>query len=190
MKKSILAVIMTIMLFSANQLFAQTAPKIGYTNADAILSALPEAKTIEAELKAYQTQLSNQLNTMKKDFETKFAAYQKEAQNLAPTIREARERELQSLNQQMQEFEEKASADLQKKNLTLLEPVYDKIQKAIDEVAKAEGFTFILSSDASGFPIILYANEESNITNKVIVKLGGTVPAANTANKGTTTGKQ
>jgi len=183
MKKNLFAVVLALVLFSANQLFAQTTLKIGYTNADEILSALPEAKTIEAELKAYQTQLSNQLQSMKKDFETKFKTYQETAANLAPAIRETKEKELQAASQNMQEFEQKATEDLQRKQETLLKPVYDKIQKAIDDVAKAEGYTHVFSEDASGFPILLYAADEFRITNKVIVKLGGTVPAATTGGK-------
>ena len=34
--------------------------KIGYTNAEVILSLLPEARQIDADLKAYETQLQNQ----------------------------------------------------------------------------------------------------------------------------------
>ncbi len=62
-------------MFSASQLFAQTTLKIGYTSADAVLAALPEAKQIESDLKTYQTQLGNQLQSMKADFEKKFADY-------------------------------------------------------------------------------------------------------------------
>ena len=35
--------------------------KIGYTNAEYLLGLLPEAKQIEADLRAYETQLQNQL---------------------------------------------------------------------------------------------------------------------------------
>ena len=45
--------------------------KIGYTNAEYILSNMPEAKQIEADLKDYEQQLSTQLESKSKDFQAK-----------------------------------------------------------------------------------------------------------------------
>ncbi|TAD97346.1 MAG: OmpH family outer membrane protein [Bacteroidetes bacterium] len=173
MKKNFFFAILAIILFSVQTSFAQTVLKIGYTNADAVLSALPEAKQIETDLKAYQSQISKELETKQATFKQKYEDYVKTAEGLAQVIRQEREKELQMLNQQIQEFERAAQSEMQKKNQTMLAPVYEKIQKAIDEVAKAENFTYVFSSDASGFPILLFASPEFDITNKVIVKLGG-----------------
>ncbi len=151
--------------------FAQV--KIGYTNADAILAALPEAKQIESDLKAYQGQIEKEMQSKYAEFQQKLKVYQETANDMPKVVRDEREKELQELQKRVQDFEKQAQLDLQKKNSSLLAPVYQKIQTGIDEVAKAEGFTFVFSSDASGFPILLYADEQHDITNKVIVKLGG-----------------
>jgi outer membrane protein len=66
---------------------------------------------------------------------------------------------------------------LQKKQVQLLQPAYDKIQTAINDVAKENGYTHVLSSDAGAFAILLYATEDSNITNLVLNKLGIEPPA-------------
>jgi outer membrane protein len=185
MKKQLLIAFVFCLTFVANIAFAQhTAVKIGYTNADEILSALPEAKTINAELTSYKTQLENQLKGMEAELKKKYEDYVAKGASLAPTVREAKEKELQTLQQNMKDFEEKAQGDLQKKQQTLLQPVYDKIQKAIEELAKAEHFTHIFSSDVSGYPILLYGVEEYNITSKIITKLGGTLPTKTEAATG------
>ncbi len=179
MKKT-LTLVALIMVISLGQASAQM--KVGYASADAILGQLPAAKTIEAELKAYSAQLSKELENKQKEFETKYQAYQKEEKTLPPVVLEQRQKELQTLNQSLQEFQQKAQQDVQKKQQDLLAPVFDKIQKAIDEISKAENFDFVLSTDASGVPILLFAKEEHNLTNKVITKLGGTpIPAATPA---------
>lgn len=170
--KRLLTFFVFMMVISLGQVSAQM--KVGYTSADAVLGQLPEAKTIEAELKAYSAQLSKELETKQKEFEVKYQAYIKEEKTLAPVVLEQRQKELQTLNQSLQEFQQKAQQDVQKKQQDLLAPVFDKIQKAIDEIAKAENFDFVLSTDASGVPILLFAKEEHNLTNKVITKLGGT----------------
>jgi outer membrane protein len=187
MKKQFIVAFIICLNFVANLSFAQhTAVKIGYTNADEILSALPEAKTINSELTSYKTQLETQFKSMEEDLKKKYQDYMAKAPSLAPAVKESKEKELQTLQQNMKDFEEKAQSDLQKKQQTLLQPVYEKIQKAIEELAKAEHFTHIFSSDVSGYPILLFGVEEYDITNKIIVKLGGTVPTKQPATTPTT----
>jgi outer membrane protein len=173
MKKNVVAALAAVFVLLSSAAFAQV--KIGYTNADEILSALPEAKTIEAELKTYSTQIQTELEKKQQDIQKKYQEYLAAVQsgNMAPSIREAKEKELQSLQQALQEFQEKAQQDVQAKQQALLSPVYDKIQNTIDEVAKAENYDFIITSGAGAVPILLYAKDEYDITNKVIVKLGG-----------------
>jgi outer membrane protein len=185
MKKNFVVILVAIFVLLSSAAFAQI--KVGYTNADDILSALPEAKTIEAELKTYSTQIQTELEKKQQDLQKKYQEYLAAVQtgNMAPSIRESKEKELQSLQQSLQEFQEKAQQDVQAKQQALLTPVYDKIQNAIDEIAKAENYDFILTSGAGSVPIILFAKDEYDVTNKVIVKLGGkpidknAVPAAN-----------
>ena len=82
--------------------------KIGYTNAEYILSNMPEAKQIEADLKDYEQQLSTQLESKSKDFQAKYAEYQRTAENMIPEVRADKERELQSLQQSIQKFQQDA----------------------------------------------------------------------------------
>ena len=59
--------------------------KIGYTNAEYILSNMPEAKQIETELKSYEQQLMNQLQAKSSDFDKKVQEYQQTAENHTST---------------------------------------------------------------------------------------------------------
>ena len=151
-----------------------TALKIGYTNAEYILSNMPEAKQIEAELKDYEKQLSTQLQSKSTDFDTKVQEYQRSAENMIPEVRADKERELQSLQQSIQKFQQDAQTSLQRKQGELLQPAFDKIQTAIDEVAKANGYTHIFNSGQPevGLNILLYGREEDNISDLVLKQLG------------------
>jgi outer membrane protein len=177
MKKKIIGALIVCLTLMADIAMAQTPMKIGYTSAEDIVKALPEAKVIESELKSYQGQLEAQMKSMRDKFEKDYKDYVAKADSYPPAIREVKEKELQTSQQNITEFEKKAQEDLQRKSQTLTDPVYAKVQKAIDEIAKAENYTHVFSSQISGFPIVLYATEEFDLTNKVILKLGGTVPA-------------
>ena len=151
-----------------------TALKIGYTNAEYILSNMPEAKQIEAELKDYEKQLSTQLQSKSTDFDTKVQEYQRSAENMIPEVRADKERELQSLQQSIQKFQQDAEASLRRKQGELLQPAFDKIQTALDEVAKANDYTHIFNSGQPevGLNILLYGRDEDNISDLVLKQLG------------------
>lgn len=164
--------------------FAQTttAPKIGYTNLDYLLSLMPEVKQVESELQAYEKQLSTQLESKYQEYQKKMEEYQKGASSglMSELVKQDKEKELVNLQSSIKEFEEKAQQDLQKKQVSLLEPVYDKIQKSIDKVAAANGFTYVLNThaDMGGSAIILYARyKEEDISSLVLKDLGVTTPA-------------
>jgi outer membrane protein len=178
MKKIVLAmgVLFMIGLISAH---AQSNIKIGYTNPDYILSLLPEAKQIEADLTAYSKQLESQLQSKMEEFQTKLSDYQQKVTSgqMIPEIQRDKEAELNGLRESIEKFQRDADASLQKKQVQLLQPAYDKIQTAINDVAEENGYTHVFSSDAGAFAILLYAKEDSNITDLVLRKLGIEPPA-------------
>lgn len=151
--------------------------KVGYTNAEYILSLLPEAKQIEADLKAYETQLQNQLQAKYQEFQTKAGDYQQNAASMIPEVRADKERELQGLQESIQKFQADAETSLLKKRNTLLQPAVEKVGNAIQAVAEENGYTFIFSSGAAGLDVLLYAKEENNVSDLILKKLGINPPA-------------
>ena len=172
----------TAFLFVTAQLStqAQTAAiKIGYTNVDYVLSLMPESKQIESALKTHSTQLETSLQTKVKEFEAKGAEYQKGASTMTDVIRKDKEKELMNMRSSIEEFQRNAEVSLQQKQQTLLKPAYDKMQKAIDDVAKSNGYTYVFNSDAGAgtAAILLHAPEDGNISDLVLKQMGITAPA-------------
>ena len=152
--------------------------KLGYTNADYILSLMPEAKQIESDLTAYETQLQNQLKSKIEEFQTKAAAYQQNGEGMIDAVRADKESELQGMQQDIQAFEQQAQQSLANKRNQLISPAYEKIGTAIEQVAKENGYTHIFSSGSPGFNVLLYAREEDNVSDLVLKKLGIDPPPA------------
>lgn len=165
---------------------AQAQVKIGYTNVDVILSQMPETKTIETELKTRKDMYDAQYKQKVTDFQAKYQAYEKGAAAMSEIVRADKEKEIQAAEQSIGEFQKTAQEDLQKKQNTMLAPVLTKIQGAIDKVAKDNQYTHVFNIDAGQgtTPILLYATEQSNISELVLKQLGITpkpaaaVPAA------------
>ena len=70
-----------------------------------------------------------------------------------------------------------AQADYQKKSAELSKPVYEKAKKAIDQVAKDNGYKYVLDTSTG---LVLYSEPTDDIISLVIKKLGIVVPPAQT----------
>ena len=66
-----------------------------------------------------------------------------------------------------------------KKRNQLLQPAFEKIGTAIEQISKENGYTHVFNMTAGGQSILLYAREEDNVTNLVLKKLGIDPPAGN-----------
>ena len=155
--------------------------KVGYTNVEYVLTLMPEAKQIESDLAAYEKQLSTQLESKYQDYQAKVADYQQNAETYTDVVRADKESEIVNLQTSIQEFEANAQNSLLNKRNQLLQPTFEKIGVAIEQVAKENAYTHVFNMTAGGQSILLYAREEDNVTNLVLAKLGIDAPA-NTGN--------
>lgn len=175
------AVVIAASSFFASSAQAQAPLKIGFTSVEYVLSQMPESKQIESDLKAYGSQLEAQLKSKQTAFQTKLDAYQKGGAAMTPVVKADTEKELQTMQQGLQEFSQTAQQSMQQKQQTLLRPVLDKIQKNIDAVANEQGYTYILNSDSGSNPILLHGPKDGDVSDIILKKMGITPTAPSQA---------
>jgi outer membrane protein len=179
MRKLVLLAMLGLVTFVSH---AQTAStKVGYADVDYIFSQMPESKQIDADLKSLQTQLKTQIDTKYQDFQKKLADYQANLNTMIDAVRANTERELQQMQQNIEKLQQDAQTTVQTKNTQLMEPVFKKVGKAIEDVAKENGYTFVLSQQIGGLDVILYGDEKMDISDLVLKKLGVTPKPATPA---------
>lgn len=161
---------------------AQTPLKIGYADVEYIFSQMPESKTIESELQTLQTQLKKGIDAQIANFQKKVTEYQQFGANVPEAVRQNTEREIRQIQENIEKMQQDAQTEMQRKQSQLMEPVYQKVGKAIEDVAKENGFSLILSNQISGLDVILYADEKLDISDLVLKKMGIT-PKPVTGNK-------
>lgn len=176
MKNKLILAVVAVLLAAGAQ--AQNGMKIGYADVDYILSQLPEAKQVQADLESHSTQLQTQIQSKYQEYQQKLATYQQGAANMVDAVRKEKEQELTDLGNRLQQFEQDAQASLQKKQSELMQPLFVKVGDMINTVAEAEGFDYVLSTGIGGVDIILFAKDENDLSDKVLNKLGVT-PAGN-----------
>lgn len=181
-------VLLLVLGFGALVSHAQTAPlKIGYADVDYIFSQLPESKAVDSELKSTQAQLKNQIDAKYQEFQKKLADYNANLNTMLEAVRANTERELQQMQQNIEKLQSDAQTTIQTKQTQLMDPVYKKVSKGIEDVAKENGFTFVLNQQIGGLDVILYGDEKMDVSDMVLKKLGvtpkppATTPAPTTA---------
>lgn len=151
------------------------ALKVGYTDHELLIANMDAFRQAQQTLQAAAQQNEEGLQAMFVDYQEKLDRYQKQQPLLSEESRKNREAELIGLQQEIQQAEQKSNEQLAKRQGELLGPIFERVEGAIQEVAKEKGLDIVLRSHAGPTqPIILYVNEDKieDITIDVARKLG------------------
>lgn len=134
--------------------FTNAQSKVAHINAQELVAAMPDMKTAQAEMdklaKTYEADFQN----MAKEFETKRKQYAAEAETKTEEENTKRVQEVQAMQQNIAQYQQQAQQELQKKELDLLKPITEKARVAIQKVARAQGFKYVLDA-SQGAGVIL-----------------------------------
>lgn len=161
-----------VLLIGAQQL--SVAQKIAHVQLDSLIQLMPETKQAMEIAQVYLKDLEKQVASMKTEFDTKYQDYLANEPNLSELVKKTKQEELQTLNQRIQDFQQQAQQDYQKKYMELSKPIQDKAKKAIDAVAKEGGYKYVLDTSTG---LVLYYEPSDDILMSVKKKMDST-PAA------------
>lgn len=146
--------------------------KVGYTDANLIIAQLPEYRTVMEQLQRMAEGGQAEYQTLVQNFQSELNDYQKKQALLSAEARQSREERLATQQGEIQQFLQTKEQELGQKEAELLGPLLDKVQDAINDVSKAKGLNLVLSAQSGTSPVILYADQEMDITRDVMEKLG------------------
>jgi outer membrane protein len=133
------------------------------------MQLMPGRDTAEQVLTVYAQNLQKQLEAMVEEFQTKYSDYLANENQFIDAIKQVKQKELLDLQTRIEDFQEEAQKLLVAKEQELLNPLIDKAKKAIEEVAKEKGYTYILDT---GTGVVLYWESGDDIMSFVKDKLG------------------
>ena len=103
---------------------------------------------------------------------TEIASLQKELQAQAATLtdsdRATKAKQLDDKQKELKRTGEDAQADFQQDMQQTFSTVASKVAETLDAYAKDHGYTVVLDGGNQQVPVVLYANESTNITKAVI----------------------
>jgi len=149
--KHLKKIVIVVVLFVAGTSFVNAQNKVAHINVTELMSAMPEMKAAEAELKKLQETYGADIQSSMTELQNKYKQYQSEAATKSDEENQKRGAELQEAEKNIQGAQQKASQELQNKQVALLGPISDKAKAAIEKVAAAQGINYVLdSSQGSG----------------------------------------
>lgn len=167
MKKQLL-LILTGFCFLTLPSFGQKSNKFGHINSAELLSLMPERKEAAAKMDTITREMQKQLEEMMTEYRSKQEKYLAESGKMTDLVKADREAELQNLGARIQKFQEQAQESLEQKQQELMDPIIQKAKKAIEQVAKENGYTYIFDTSVGA---LLFWEESDNVLNLVKKKL-------------------
>ncbi len=156
-------------------LTVQAQHTVGYLNPQEVLDQLPERDAIERQLNNWLDEKEVEFEELALDFQRQLRIFEQEADDLTDSQLQSRQRELQRLNQQLEEFQFRVERDLERRQAELLQPILQEIDLIVEEVAREKGLTYVLNqATAEGELLLIHVAQSArdlDLTPIVIERL-------------------
>jgi outer membrane protein len=156
MKNTLTLIIILLSLKAFSQKKTETKPttcQIATIQRDSVLVKLKDYPTQVKMLEAYQKQLQSEYDFKKLEFDTKVKNYQENEKAYTDVQKQEKVQELQNLDTDLKKYSQEAEQKLMKKEQDLVQPMNDKISKAIEAVATKQGYQQVIDKKSAYFSI-------------------------------------
>ena len=139
-----------VLFIGTSTMTAQDA-KVAHINTQELVQAMPEMKAAQSQLEKLQQTYDTEIKAMLKEWDTKVKQYDAEADNKTEEENRKRIEEVQGMQKNSNDYRQQAVQDLQKKEIDLFRPILEKARAAIQKVARAKGYQYVLdASEGNG----------------------------------------
>ena len=145
------------------------AQRVGFLDTEKILASIPEYNSAKSQLesleKGYRTKVENEFAAIEKLYN----AYQANKGTMSQVVRAQKENEIISKEEAAKKLQESYFGEngiMQKKSQDLLSPIKERVQAAIERVAKSGGYMMIV--DIASQSGVIYTNSQYDLSQEVI----------------------
>lgn len=139
--------VFAVAALAAISVSAQT--KIGHVNFTELYQLMPEADEARATMQAASKEAEETIQGMAEELQTKYQQYQQKSSSWTAAIKEAKEQELNDINNRIQQFQQTVQQELQQQQNQLMNPIIAKAQEAVKKLAKEKGITAVFDSGSA-----------------------------------------
>jgi outer membrane protein len=144
--------------------------KIVFVNQDTLLSKYNYARDVTKTMQDKGKTAQNDLASRGQAFQREVAEYQKNANTLPADQRQTTEQRLQREQQDLQGYQQNATAQFQNEQASEAGKVYDKLADFVKAYAKEKGYKLVLMYSKAN-PTVLYGDASLDVTADVTKRL-------------------
>lgn len=177
---SVLAVLLLVVAFPA-----MAQQKMAYVDIAAIMKDLPEAQEAQRILDAQVDKWQQELQELEDEWQAKFNDYDKRKLILTDQGRARAEKELQELDARIMDYRDAKfgqDGELFKMEDQLMRPIQDLVFDQVKQLGIEKGYDYVF--DKSGGVMIIYANEDHDLTKLAIDRIKTVLPPRQLSGEG------
>lgn len=147
--------------------------QVGYVDSEYILSQTPEFATVQQQLDQMAQEWEAEIEQREEEVDELFREYQSRELLYTQEERRQRREEIMQAEEEVESLRRRyfgPEGELFQQQEQLLRPIQERVLAAVEEVANAEGYDYVF--DKSGDLIFLYATEEHDLSDDVLLELG------------------
>lgn len=165
--------ILIILAFLTLGVSATYAQRLAYVDSEYVLKHIPEYVSAQKHLDDLSQQWQEEVDNQYGEIERLYKAYQNDQVLLNEDMRRRREDEIVNKEREVKEFQRQKfgyEGELYEQRIRLIQPIQERVAKAIQDIASAQGLDIIL--DKGSEVTFLYANPRLDKSDDIITKLG------------------
>ncbi|MEJ7820872.1 MAG: OmpH family outer membrane protein [Chitinophagaceae bacterium] len=154
-------------------IFNSSAQRYAVIDSKYILQKLPEYRSAQQRLDQFSEQWQQEIDKKSTDLDRMFKNFDAEQVMLSDELKRKREDELYNREKELKDLQKKRygyEGDIFKKRQELIKPIQDKVYNAIQRLAVAKSYDFIL--DKSEGITVIFADPKLDKSDDVLRELG------------------
>ena len=165
--------ILFVLLVLLGSMYAVNAQRYAIIDSKYILDKLPDYKDAQKKLDDFSEQWQKEIDLKQTVLDKMYKEYEAEQVMLSDELKKKREDQLYNMEKELRDLQRKRfgfEGDLFKKRQELVKPVQDRVYSAIQKLAVARQYDFIL--DKSEGITVIFADPKLDKSEDVLRELG------------------
>ena len=146
--KQILSLGLVMIALVAFNPFLNAQNKTGYVSIDEVVQLMPDYKKATAEMAQFDSALQINYGETLKELNRQDSLFKVDSVKMTMATKTAKKEQMKKLLVELQGYEQNYQQQMQQKQEEMMAPVAQKANQMINEVAKANGFTYVFRKEA------------------------------------------
>ena len=122
--------------------------KFAYVDFNEIVMLMPEMDEARATLEENSKTNEEILMAMYEEYQTKMQQYEQKSATWTQSVKEIKEKEIMDIQARLEQTQQSLQQEIQQLQQSLQAPIYEKAQKAVNDLAKAKGIAAVFEKSS------------------------------------------